>query len=127
MNYDALFVNPNGRTSRAQYVPALVTVLAAIAFFGYLVTGRTAQFCMLVLLYPAFVLLSRRLQDMGYSTWLVLLPLVPMLASFAIQLGYLGLGDTIDVALQWVALVVAGAFALWGCLSQGRKPETAPG
>jgi uncharacterized membrane protein YhaH (DUF805 family) len=120
MNYDALFVNPLGRTSRADYVPALLTVLAALAFFGWLVTGRTAHFCMLVLLYPAYVLLARRLQDLGYAVWLVLVPLLPMLVSFAMLLDYLSLGASVDAVLPWVALVVAGAFALWGGVSQGK-------
>lgn len=120
MNYDALFVNPVGRTSRADYLPALLTVLAAIGFFGWFVGGRTAQFCMLVLLYPAFVLLARRLQDLGTTAWLVLLPLLPMLAYFAVLLGYLSLGATVDAALLWLALVIAGAFAGWGCVGQGK-------
>lgn len=64
LNYDALFVNPLRHTTRVQYIPALLTVLAAIAFFGWFVGGRTAQFCMLVLLYPAAVLLVRRLRDL---------------------------------------------------------------
>jgi uncharacterized membrane protein YhaH (DUF805 family) len=120
MNYDALFVNPVGRTTRGDYVPALLTVVAAIAFFGYFVGGRTAQFCMLVLLYPAFVLLARRLQDIGVSGWLVLLPLAPTKASFGIVLGYLTLGSTMDAAMPWVAAAVVAAFALWGAVSQGK-------
>ena len=118
MNFDALFVNPNGRTSRAQFVPALITVLAVIAFYSFVVTGRTSQFCILVLLYPAFVLLAKRLRDMGQSAWLLLAPLALMLATFGIQLGYFSLGDAIDGALPWVALAVSAAFALWGCVSQ---------
>jgi len=118
MNFDALFVNPNGRTSRAQFVPAMITVLSVIAFYAFVVTGRTSQFCMLVLLYPAFVLLAKRLRDMGQSAWLLLAPLALLLVSFAIQLGYFSLGDAIDGALPWVALAVSAAFALWGCVSQ---------
>lgn len=121
MNYDALFVNPLGRTSRAEYVPALLTVVAAIVFFGYFVGGRTAQFCMLVLLYPAFVLLARRLQDLGMSAWLVLLPALPMLAYFGMALGYFNFGAAMGAALPWVALVITAAFALWGCVSQGKR------
>ncbi|MDT8397875.1 MAG: DUF805 domain-containing protein [Pseudomonadales bacterium] len=117
MSYDALFVNPTGRTSRAQFVPALITLLAVLAFYAFLVTGRTGQFCLLVLMYPAFVLLARRVRDMGYSAWLVLVPLVLMLATFAIQLGYLDLSDTLDGALLWIALTVSAAFALWGCVN----------
>ena len=122
-SYDTLFVNPNGRTPRSDFVPALVTVLAAIAFFAYLVTGRTAHFCMLVLVYPASVLLARRLQDMGYSAWLVLVPVVPVLASFASVLGYLTLGAALANALPWVALAVTAAFALWGCMGSGRQQD----
>jgi len=121
MNYDTLFVNPNGRTSRALYVPALITVLAVTAFYEFVVTGRTAQFCMLVLLYPTFVLLARRLHDMGYTAWLVVCPLVLMLTTYAIQLGYFSLGDAIDGVLPWIALAVTALFMLWGCVSQSKS------
>lgn len=119
MNYEALFVNPTGRTSRAEYIPALITVVAAIAFFAWMVTGRTAHFCMLVLMYPAFVLLAQRVRDMGYSAWLVLVPLAVTLTAFAVVLGYFSLGVSVDGALAWIALVVSGLFALWGCMSPG--------
>ena len=122
MNYETLFVNPNGRTPRAEYVPALLTVLAAIAFFAFVVTGRTAQFCMLVLMYPAFVLLARRVRDMGYSAWLVLLPMALTLASFAIQLDYLSLDTALGGPLPWLSLAVSAAFLLWSCVSPSRQP-----
>jgi uncharacterized membrane protein YhaH (DUF805 family) len=118
MNYDALMVNPTGRTPRAEFVPALLTVLAAIAFFEYLVTGRTAQFCILVLLYPLLVLLARRLQDLGYSAWLVLAPLALLLTSFGIQLGYFSVSTALDGALPWAALTVTAGFLLWGCVKK---------
>jgi uncharacterized membrane protein YhaH (DUF805 family) len=118
MNYDALFVNPNGRTSRTEFVPALVTLLAVIAFYAFVIPSRTSQFCMLVLMYPAFVLLARRVSDMGKSAWLVLVALLPTLVAFAVKLHYFGLGDPIDGALPWVALAVSAAFALWGCLKK---------
>ena len=121
MNFETLFVNPNGRSSRAQYIPAMITVLAVTAFYAFVVTGRTAQFCMLVLLYPTFVLLARRLQDMGQSAWLVLAPLVLMLATDTVQLGYFNMGAAIDNPLAWVAYAVTAAFLLWGCLGQGRR------
>ena len=121
MNFEALFVNRSGRTSRAEFVPAMITVLAVTVFYAFVVTGRMAQFCNVVLLYPAFVLLARRLQDMGYSAWLLLAPLALMLATYAIQLGYFSLGDAINTVLPWVALVFSAAFVLWGCLSHGQK------
>jgi len=119
MNFDALLVNPDGHTSLASFVPAMITVLAVIAFYSFVVTGRTAQFCVLVLLYPACVLLARRLRDMGYSAWLLLAPLALLLATIAIQLGYFSLGAATDGVLPWVALAVAAAFVLWGGVGQG--------
>lgn len=121
MNYETLFVNPNGRTPRAQFVPAMITVLAVMAFYAFVVSGRTAQFCMVVLLYPAFVLLARRMCDMGYTAWLLLAPLSLTLAAFASQLGYFSLGGPIDAALPWAALAFSAAFVLWGCLNQTKK------
>ena len=50
MNYEQLFVNPTGRTARSEYVPALLTLLAAFTFYWFLVTGRTGQFALLVML-----------------------------------------------------------------------------
>lgn len=120
MNYETLFVNPNGRTARAAFMPAMITVLAVTGFYAFVVTGRTAQFCMLVLLYPACVLLARRLRDMGYSAWFVLAPLALMLATYLIQLDYFSLGDAIDGTLPWFAYAVSAAFLLWGCLGRGQ-------
>jgi uncharacterized membrane protein YhaH (DUF805 family) len=119
MNYDTLFVNPNGRTSRAQYVPAMATVLAVTAFYAFVVTGRMAQFCLVVLLYPVCVLLARRLRDMGLPAWLPLIPAALLLAAYAIQLGYLSLGDAINGILPWVAFATGAAFLAWG--SSGRS------
>ena len=63
MNFESLFVNPNGRTSRGQFVPALITLLAVVVFYQFLVTGRTAQWCLLVLVFPGGIVgaLSKRL------------------------------------------------------------------
>jgi uncharacterized membrane protein YhaH (DUF805 family) len=118
MNFETLFVNPNGRTVRTEYVPALLTVLATIAFFTFVVPGRTSQFCMLVLLYPVTVLLARRLRDMGYSVWLLLVPLALMLVAFGIWLGYVSLGEAVDDALPSVALAVSAVFLLWACVKK---------
>jgi uncharacterized membrane protein YhaH (DUF805 family) len=120
MNYDALFVNPDGRTTRAEFVPALIVVLAAIAFFAYMVGGRTAHFCMLVLMYPAFVLLARRLQDMGYSGWIALVPALLALVAFGVVLDYFNFGAAFDAALPWGALAVSAGFALWACVGPAK-------
>ena len=73
MNFDTLFVNPAGRTARSEFIGALITVLAVFAFYYFLVPGRNSQWVQLVLLFPAIVLHARRLHDMGWAAWPVLL------------------------------------------------------
>lgn len=120
MNYDTLYTNPNGSTPRAQYIPAMLTLLAVIAFYAFIVTGRTAQFAMLALLYPAFILLARRLRKIGYPVWLLFAPLVLMVATFVNQLGYVSLDDALGSALKWLAYAAFAAFILWGCVRQSK-------
>lgn len=120
MNFESLFVNPDGRTPRGPYVAALITLLAVIAFYALLVTGRTAQWCLLVLLYPGFVLHARRLHDMGHSAWLLIVPLLLMIAAFAIWLGLASFGATPDATVPMIALIVTAGFALWGCIGKGQ-------
>jgi uncharacterized membrane protein YhaH (DUF805 family) len=120
MNFECLFVNPNGRTSRGQFVAALITLLAVVAFYAFLVKGRTGQWCLLVLLFPAFILHARRLHDMGHTAWLLLAPVVPMVAAFAIWLHVVSLGAQLDTVVPPIALAVSAAFALWGCIGRGQ-------
>jgi uncharacterized membrane protein YhaH (DUF805 family)/uncharacterized membrane protein YphA (DoxX/SURF4 family) len=114
-SYDGSMVNPNGRATRADFLAALVVVLAAIAFFAFVVTGRTAHFCMWFLMYPLFVLLARRLRDLGIPAWLLLAPLVITMAAFASKLGYVNAGESLNGLLPWIALAATAAFAAWGC------------
>jgi len=120
MNFESLFVNPAGRTPRDQFVPALITLLAAIAFYAFLVTGRTAVFCMLTLLFPAFVLHARRLHDMGRSAWILLVPVLLLFVAFAIWLHYVSLGTQLDSVVPLAALVVSADIALWSCVGRSR-------
>jgi uncharacterized membrane protein YhaH (DUF805 family) len=120
MNFDSLFVNPKGRTPRGEFVAALITLLAAIAFYQYLVTGRTAQFCLLVLLFPAVILHARRLHDMGHGAWLLLVPALVMIIAFAIWLHYVTLGAQLDAAVPLIALALCAGVALWGCIGRGQ-------
>lgn len=119
MNFESLFVNPNGRTSRRQFVPALITLLAVVVFYAFLVTGRTAEWCLLVLMFPAIVLHARRLHDMGHTAWLLLAPAVPMLAAFAIWLQIFSLGAQLDSVVPLIALAISAGFAIWGCIGAG--------
>lgn len=120
VSFDFLFVNPNGRTSRGRFAAALITLLTVVAFYAILVTGRTAQWCLLVLLFPAVILHARRLHDMGHSAWLLLAPGVLTVAAFAIWLRILSLGARFDAAVPLTAVAVFAGFALWGCIGRGQ-------
>lgn len=113
-NYDAQFVNNQGGLSRAHYIPAMGVVLVTVAFFAYIVGGRTAEFCLLVLLYPLFTLLIRRFRDMGQHPWLLFAPVMLMLLAFDIRLGYFSIGESADAAVTWIAYGVTAASILWG-------------
>ena len=122
MNFDSLFVNPNGRTSRGQFVPALITLLAVILFYAFLVGGRTATWCLLVLVFPAVILHARRLHDMGHTAWLLVVPAVLMIVAFAIWLGLVSLGAQLDSVVPLAALAISAGFALWGCIGREQSP-----
>jgi uncharacterized membrane protein YhaH (DUF805 family) len=119
--YDLVFVNPNGRTSRGEFMVALITLLAVVAFYTFLVTGRTAQWCTLVLLFPAVILHARRLHDMGHTGWLLLVPAALMVAAFAIWLHVVSLGARLDAFVPLAALFITAGVALWGCIGRGQS------
>jgi uncharacterized membrane protein YhaH (DUF805 family) len=119
-SFSFLYVNPNGRTSRGQFVAALVTLLAVAAFYTFVVKGLTAHWCLLMLVFPGIILHARRLHDMGHSAWLVVVPGALIIAAFAGWLHLLSYAAPFNIALPRVALVVAAAFALWGCVGSGQ-------
>lgn len=112
MNFDTLFVNPNGRTARAPFTGALAVLLAAFAFYYFLVPGLTSLWCQFMLVYPALVLHARRLQDMGKSPWLLAVPAALLTAAFCLKLQ--SPGSQPEDVLSWAALVVSAGYALWG-------------
>jgi uncharacterized membrane protein YhaH (DUF805 family) len=120
MNFESLYVNPNGRTPRGQFVAALITLLAVVAFYAFLVTGRSGKWSLLVLVIPAVILHARRLHDMGYTAWLLLAPGALMVATFAIWLKFVSLGAQRDATVPLIALAVSAGFALWGCVGKGQ-------
>ncbi len=122
MDFDTLFVNASGRTSRGRFIPALLTLLAVVLFYAFIVKGRTATFCLLVLMFPAIVLQARRLHDMGRSAWLLVVPAVLMLLAFGIWLKYLSFGAQVDGLLRTIALIASGAVALW-CAVGGSQAQ----
>jgi uncharacterized membrane protein YhaH (DUF805 family) len=119
-SFDLLFAKLNGRTSRSQFVPAAITLVAVIVFYAYLVPGRSGQWSLLMLVFPGAVLLARRLHDMGRAAWPVVVPAVLTLAAFAIWLRLLSLGAQLDVIVPWAAFIVCAGFALWGCVGKSQ-------
>jgi uncharacterized membrane protein YhaH (DUF805 family) len=123
MTYTELFVNPFGRTERAPYIGALLTLLAAFVFYWLWVPGRTGQFAMLVMLYPGMVLLARRLHAMGWPGWPVLVPGAVIAAA-----GWYSLYAPDAAAGRPLALagaVLAAAFALWGLVGGSKAAPAA--
>ena len=119
-SFEFLFVNPNGRTARGQFIAALIPILIVTAFYTVLVKGLTAHWCLLMLLFPAIILHARRLHDMGHSAWLLFVPTVLTLASFAIWFNIVSFGAALDTDLPIAAAVVFIGFALWGCIGGGQ-------
>jgi len=118
MNYDNLFVFPNGRTARNEYIPALVVLALAFAFYFFIVAGRNSQWCQLTLLFPALMLHARRLHDMGKTAWLLILPGGLLAATSFIHLYWPDTPAKTPVAIA--ALVVAAAFVLWGLVGKSK-------
>jgi uncharacterized membrane protein YhaH (DUF805 family) len=126
MSFDVLFVNLNGRTSRGPFAAALITLLAVVALYAFLIRGRNAHWCLVVVLYFAVVLHARRLHDMGYTAWLLLAPGVLSVVAFAIWLRIVSLGAEFDSAEPLIALAVFAGFALWGCIGRGQAEAHRP-
>ncbi len=117
--FDTLFVNPNGRTSRGEFVGAVITVLAVFAFYHFLVPGRNSEWCQLVLLFPAVVLHARRLHDVGVSAWPLLLPATLVIATAWL---YLANSDaqTAKNLVVIATLAASAAFVAWGLIGKGQ-------
>ena len=118
MNYDNLFVFPNGRTSRNDYIGPLITLALAFAFYYFIVAGRTSMWCQLTLLFPALMLHARRLNDMGKTAWLVVIPGALLAATSFIHLYWPDNSAKTPVAIA--AAVVAAAFVLWGLVGKSK-------
>jgi uncharacterized membrane protein YhaH (DUF805 family) len=119
-SFNFLFVNPNGRTPRGQFAAALVTLLAVGAFYAFLVKGATAHWALLMLVFPGVILHARRLHDMGYSAWPVLVPAVLTVVACASWLRIVSFGAPLGTAVPLAALAVCAGFALWGCVGNGQ-------
>jgi uncharacterized membrane protein YhaH (DUF805 family) len=122
-NYNALYVYPAGRTSQKAYIPAILLVVAAAAFYKLVANaGLNGEWVMTTLLFPGFVLVARRLHDMGQNAWLLLIP--GALDAAALGMHY---ADALKLragappaVLVWAAIVVTAAFVLWGMVGKGQ-------
>jgi uncharacterized membrane protein YhaH (DUF805 family) len=119
-SFELLFVNPNGRTPRSQFVAALITLLAVAAFYALRVKGVTAHWCLLMLVFPAVMLHARRLHDIGHTAWLLVFPAALTVAAFAIWLRVISVAAQFGTDVTLAAFIVAVGFALWGCIGRGQ-------
>lgn len=118
MSFDTVFVNPAGRTARGPFIAALIVLLAVAAFYAFVVTGRTAEFCLVVLIFPFIVLHARRLHDMGLTAWLLLAPGALMVATAWLRL--YDADSQFLTPVSVIALVVSAGFVLWGVVGKGQ-------
>jgi len=118
MNFDTLFVNWAGRTAHNQYIGALITVLAALAFYYFRVPGRNSMWVQLVFLYPAAVLVARRLHDMGRSAWPLIVPVALVIAMAYLYL-YVPTFEA-KTTVKWAAIIVSAAFMVWGLIGKSQ-------
>ena len=116
MNFDTLYAKPAGRTARGPFVGALVTLLAVLAFYYFLVPGRNSQWVQLTLLIPAIVLHARRLHDMGWTAWLLAVPAALVIATAWLYLYVPDAGFKGIVAV--VTQVVCAGFIVWGLIGK---------
>jgi uncharacterized membrane protein YhaH (DUF805 family) len=119
-SFELMFVNPNGRTPRGQFIAALITLLAVAAFYAFRVKGVTAHWCLLMLVFPAVMLHARRLHDIGHTAWLLVAPAVLTIAAFAVWLRLVSVGTQLGANLTLAAFIVSIGFAVWGCIGRGQ-------
>ena len=141
MNWQALYLSPEGRTSQRDFWTAFLVLIAI--WFVSLLLHIFAPIVWLLLVFPWVCVFAKRLHDFGKSAWLILIPvgigfLAGMLALilggvsvFSAALAVLddgsdheawtslfaGLG--VMLACLGVAALVKFAFILWVGLSPG--------
>jgi uncharacterized membrane protein YhaH (DUF805 family)/uncharacterized membrane protein YphA (DoxX/SURF4 family) len=125
--WDTLFVHSKGRTPREHFIAALIPLAIVVWWYAQASPNVYPQWSLLVLLFPASVLLARRLHDMGHSGWLLLVPAVLTVAAMMIWDHRLDLGAQLNFAVPLAALIVFVGIALWGCIAKGKAQANAFG
>ena len=127
ITWDTLFVHSKGRTPREHFIAALIPLAIVVWWYAQASPNVYPQWSLLVLLFPASVLLARRLHDMGHSGWLLLVPAVLTVVAMAIWDHRLDLGAQLNFVVPLTALIVFFGFALWGCIGKGKSEANAFG
>jgi uncharacterized membrane protein YhaH (DUF805 family)/uncharacterized membrane protein YphA (DoxX/SURF4 family) len=118
--WNPLYAWATGRTSRLDYIKALIPLVLAAAFYTFLAkTGRNGEWVLATLLYPGFVLAAGRLHDMGQTGWLLLAPGLIDLAALWLHF-FSDPKATITVDIGVAAYVVSIAFLVWGLIGKGQ-------
>ena len=125
--WDTLFVHSKGRSPREHFIGALIPLAVVVWWYAQAGPNVYPQWSLLVLLFPASVLLARRLHDMGHSGWLLLVPAVLTVAAMMIWDKRLDLGAQLNFAVPLAALIVFVGIAIWGCIAKGKAEANAFG
>ena len=120
MNFEALYANPAGATPKAPYTAGVIVLLAVVAFYYFLVPGRTGAFALLMLLYPGLVLHARRLHAMGKSGWLALIPGAALAATAWVHLYGQGMSANAVSFVTGAAIGLSAVFIAWALIGKDR-------
>jgi uncharacterized membrane protein YhaH (DUF805 family) len=123
--FDSLYVFSNGRTSRKHFMAAVVPLAIAVWDYTHSGPGPYNSWMVLVLLYPAVVLYTRRLHDMGHSGWPLIVPAGLTVVAMAIWAHRIDFGVQLDLAVPVVALATFIGFTVWGCIDRGKTGTAA--
>ncbi len=119
MNFEDTFANPMGRTARGPFVAALIVLAVAVAFYYFLVhAGRNGEWVLITLLYPGFVLVARRLRDMGQTIWLLAAPLALIVTSVWMHMS--GQQPQLQGPVCVAAVLISAGFVLWGLVGKAK-------
>src|ERR1700744_1336662 len=119
MTWDTLYGWANGRTPRGDFIKALGPLVLAAAFYIFIAkSGRNGEGGRATLLYPGFVLVARRLHDMGQTGWLLIVPGV--LDAAGLWLHFFDLNHPLTQPVCIAAAVISAAFVVWGLVGKGQ-------